>query len=374
MTAGSCFLENAPENALCARIAGDEFLIFYHGYENRALIRQEIQTLFENIRACTFHLPDGTNHGISASGGVAWYPDDTDDLYELMRYADFAMYCVKKAERGTVGEFDLLAYRDMQQQNLRLQEFYQLLEHRQLYFHFQPIFSARTGAPFAYEALMRANTPNIHSPFTVLELAKKSNRMQDVETLVFFTATETYETLLAQNQVPSDALLFINSISNTCMPEKEEQRFHERFSHLQHQLVLEFTETETLDLKFLRKKQSMQGFSGLLALDDYGSGYNSELNLLELNPAFIKVDMAIVRNIHLDENKQQLVNNIVKYAHKRQMQIIAEGLETPEEVRTCLDLDVDLLQGYFLSRPSEIPTPISEEARALIDSYWKERT
>ena len=192
--------------------------------------------------------------------------------------------------------------------------------------------------------------------------------------IIITGASHTGKTLLAQKQIPSDTLLFVNSISNTCMPEKEEQRFHKRFSHLQHQLVLEFTETETLDLKFLRKKQSMQGFSGLLALDDYGSGYNSELNLLELNPAFIKVDMAIVRNIHLDENKQQLVNNIVKYAHKRQMQIIAEGLETPEEVRTCLDLDVDLLQGYFLSRPSEIPTPISEEARALIDSYWKERT
>lgn len=109
----------------------------------------------------------------------------------------------------------------------------------------------------------------------------------------------------------------------------------------------------------------------MFALDDYGSGYNSEINLLELNPDFVKVDITIVRDIDKDANKQQVVANIVEYAHKREMKVIAEGLETPEEVAMSLALGVDLLQGYFLARPSEIPPEISAEAYCLIQACGK---
>ncbi|MBP3544340.1 MAG: EAL domain-containing protein, partial [Lachnospiraceae bacterium] len=91
----------------------------------------------------------------------------------------------------------------------------------------------------------------------------------------------------------------------------------------------------------------------------------------QISPDFIKVDIAIIRNIHQDEDKQQLVKNIVEYAHKRGMLIIAEGLEYPEEVEKSLDLGVDLLQGYFLAKPGAVPPEISETAYTLIQEYWR---
>ncbi len=113
----------------------------------------------------------------------------------------------------------------------------------------------------------------------------------------------------------------------------------------------------------------MENFSGMFALDDYGSGYNSEINLLELKPKFVKVDISIVRDVDKDINKQQIISNIVSYGHKRDMLIIAEGLETAAELEKVLELGVDLLQGYYLARPGETPAPISAEALEVIRGF-----
>ena len=371
--ASECFRRNVPERSLCARISGDEFLILIYGYDDKEIIWQHIKYLYQQIGKEEFILPNGVDKGISASGGVAWYPKDSTNISDLMRYSDFAMYCVKKREKGNVSEFDETSYQEMLYRNQRQQEFYQVLEMKQLNYHFQPIFDSRTGKVYSYEALMRVNTPNLRSPLTVLQIAKETERMQDIETLTFFKATETFEELLRCNEVSEEALLFINSIADVCISEENEKRFHERFGYLQKNIVIEITETENLDMNLVRRKQDMEGSSGMLALDDYGSGYNTEINLLEMNPDFIKVDIAIVRNIHLDENKQQLMKNVIEYAHKRNMLILAEGLEYAEEVIMCLELGVDLLQGYFLAKPAAVPPPISEEAYAVIKSYWEAR-
>lgn len=77
-----------------------------------------------------------------------------------------------------------------------------------------------------------------------------------------------------------------------------------------------------------------------------------------------------MRDIDVDENKQQIVKNIVGYAHARDMQIIAEGIETAAELKMLLELNVDLLQGYFLAKPGAVPPALSEDARLLL---WDQR-
>ena len=101
------------------------------------------------------------------------------------------------------------------------------------------------------------------------------------------------------------------------------------------------------------------------------SGYSNEKTLLELAPAYIKLDLSIIRDIDSDPDKQQIVENIVSYAHQRGMKIIAEGLETPAELLKVLELDVDLLQGSFLAKPSAVPKPVSAESVAVIEHFRK---
>lgn len=116
----------------------------------------------------------------------------------------------------------------------------------------------------------------------------------------------------------------------------------------------------------------MPGFLGAIALDDYGSGYNSEKSLLTISPQYIKVDMAIIRDIDTDPDKQQIVVNIVNYAHQRGMYVVAEGIETPAELEKVLELGVDLLQGYYLARPAAVPGEINSEAIKIIKNRSRE--
>ena len=304
--------------------------------------------------------------GLSASAGLAWYPDDSRELPELMKFADFAMYQVKHSRKGEYKEFDLQLYEQHLVKNQIKQEFHKMLETRDVNYFFQPIFDSRSGTVYAYEALMRANNLELRSPATVLQLAKEEDCMREIELMTMFRATECFKKLLDSDKIDTKALLFINSAANICMTKEEEQQYHEQFADLQQRVVIEITETENLDMEQIKHKQMVEGFSGMFALDDYGSGYNSEINLLELKPKFVKIDISIIRNVDQDVNKQQIISNIVNYAHQWDMLIVAEGIETEAELRTVLELDVDLLQGYFLARPGEVPSAISKGALEVI--------
>lgn len=371
-TAGRCFVENTPESTLCARMSGDEFIVFFYGYDSREEIRRKVEELYQAIRAVKFVLPNGDNMGLSASGGVAWYPEDSRELSELMKYADFAMYQVKRSKKGEWKEFDIELFKEKQLQNQSRLELNEVLKTRNVDYFFQPIYENRKGNVYAYEALMRVDTPTLHSPDVVLRLAKEEERMHDIEVITLFRSAECYLELLKKEAVSKEALLFVNSIANECMTKEEEEKYRALFGELQGRVVIEITEAENLDMETIRKKSGVENFSGIFALDDFGSGYNSEINLLELSPKYVKVDTSIVRDMDKDSGKQSMIGSIVKYAHERDMLIVAEGIETAEELKTALMLGVDLLQGYYLARPAKIPESISDGAQAVIESFWKE--
>ena len=149
------------------------------------------------------------------------------------------MYQVKCTKKGELKEFDEQAYQQKIFLNQSRLEFNQMLEGEGLTYHFQPIFYGRDGNVFAYEALMRVNFPTLRSPETVLKIAREEGRMQDIERLTMFRASQCYCTLLEEGKVKEEALLFLNSIANVSMTKEEGQRYHEEFSHIQGRVVVE---------------------------------------------------------------------------------------------------------------------------------------
>jgi len=99
----------------------------------------------------------------------------------------------------------------------------------------------------------------------------------------------------------------------------------------------------------------------MVAIDDFGSGYSNESSLLFLSPNLVKIDMSIVRDVHKSLDKQNVLENLVSYAKKRNIIILAEGVETIDEIDVLLRFGVDLFQGYFFAKPSFDITPIPEE-------------
>ena len=363
---GQCLRDNTPAGTVCARLSGDEFLVLFHGYRSRDAVREKIDRLTKAMQQSVALLPSGNALHISLSGGIAWYPDDGQDWETLKKYADFAMYQVKHSEKGRVEEFDIGVYNREAYAERTRREFRQLLSNAQVFYCFQPIFSARSGRVVAYEALMRVNTPTLTSPSQVMALAHELDRLYDIERITMFHSSEAFEKLQNRGLIRKDALLFVNSIANVDLNDEDIQEYHRRYPDLLKQLVVEITEQEDLDRACLERKRNVPGFSGAFALDDYGTGYSNELNLLELSPQYIKIDISIIRGIEKDLDKQQIVSNIVAYAHARSMQLIAEGIENDAELRKVIDLGVDLLQGYYLSRPAAVPSPIASEALDVI--------
>ena len=370
---GRCLRENTPAGTVCARLSGDEFLVLFHGYRSRDEVRAKIDCLTKAMQINVALLPSGNALHISLSGGIAWYPDDGQDWETLKKYADFAMYQVKHADKGRVQEFDIGVYNREAYAERTRREFQQLLSNAQVFYCFQPIFSARSGRVVAYEALMRSDLPTLRSPATIMKLAREQGALYEIERITFTKALETFDSLCRAGSVSGDAMLFVNSIASTCLTQADVDYIDSRWRELRRRMVIEITEEEEIDYEALERKRNAPGFSGMFALDDYGSGYSNENTLLELAPRFIKVDIAIIRGIDTSPDKQQILRNVVAYAHSRSMKIVAEGVETAAELRTVTELGADLLQGYFLARPAIVPEDIAPEAAAIIRELQRQK-
>lgn len=369
--AGQCIAQTLPQNTICARMSGDEFIVLFYGYDRRDEIRQVLNRLSEAIKERTALLPNGDTMRISISGGIAWYPENGRDLATLKKYADFAMYQVKHESKGEMGEFDIGAYnQEVYAAQLR-REFLQMLRENSADYHFQPIFSAHTGRVAAYEALMRVKMQLLNSPLTVMKLARELDKLYEVERLTVFKATSTFVMMQNRGQLHRNTKLFLNSIASSSLTDEDVAELKAQFAELLNNLVIEITEEEEIDREALERKRRAMGDLGALALDDWGSGYSNSNSLLELSPDYIKVDITIICDIDTDADKQQLVKDIVEYAHGRGMKIVAEGIETEAELRKVIELGVDLLQGYFLAKPAASPSEIAPQALSVI--RWMNR-
>lgn len=120
-------------------------------------------------------------------------------------------------------------------------------------------------------------------------------------------------------------------------------------------IVLELTEHERVDdYNLLREGLDKLGDQVRLSVDDAGSGFSSLRHVLTLQPHFVKLDLSLVRNIHRDPARQALVAGIEYFATETQSRLIAEGIETDEEMEALQRLDVELGQGYLLGRPAPL--------------------
>ena len=122
---GKCFQENVPEKTICARVSGDEFYLFLYGFDNQEEIRQRLISMTSIMQHRTVLLPNGNKMNLSASIGISWYPQDSIYFDFLKKYADFAMYQVKKSTKGNLAEFDKALYEDEKHDRQMHLEFYQ---------------------------------------------------------------------------------------------------------------------------------------------------------------------------------------------------------------------------------------------------------
>jgi diguanylate cyclase (GGDEF)-like protein len=359
-----------PAGALAARVSGDEFFLFLPGYDTYEAVQEAVNTLRRELSVRRMKLPNGTDTPVRASAGIAWYPKDTKDPDLLLRYADFAMYKGKHSTKGTFVNFDYGVYCQEAYLLQGKESLNSLIEDGRVEYHFQPILDVRTGQVFAYETLMRPQIAALKNPMDVLKLARQESKLGAIEHMTWFTAMDSFTRFCESGVIDSDCRVFINSVSNQVLSEDDVRRFEEEYAPWLSRIVQEHTEEEQSDPSMLQRKQEyLHRWNAHLALDDYGSGYNGENVLVSAAPDYVKIDMAIVRDVDTDKNKQQLIASLISYAKPRGIRIIAEGVETEGEMREIVALGADYIQGYYIACPAAVPPAADpQHVQAVLDA------
>lgn len=355
-------------NAIVSRMSGDEFKLFFSRFESKEELRKIIEQLKSDLSVSYILLSSGKKYYIRASGGVSWYPDDTEDMECLMKYADFAMYSVKKTSKGDFAEFNKRTYDKDSILYSGVEELLRILENRLIDCAFQPIVDARTGEIFGYESLMRPRSEILTTPTEVIRIARVDAKLYHVEKLTFEKTFEAFQKLLDEKVIDKGKKLFINSVSNACLTPEDTDSLQEKYPDVLGNIVLEILESDQLvEEYYVRKRSRVKNqWNGMIALDDFGTGYNNEFALLTVEPDIVKIDMSIIRNINSDEGRRDILEILLDYSRKGNIITLAEGVETKEELETLIGYGIDYVQGFYLAKPSLDPQKVSKEALETI--------
>lgn len=254
-------------------------------------------------------------------------------------------------------------YREKDVEVEKFGKFNKLVGNNSFIYNFQPIIDAKNGDIFAYEALMRSSSEIGLFPLDILKYAEISQQLYSIEFYTFFNSLRFYH----KNQEKfAGRKLFINSIPSITLSQKDLNMLTKLYGDITKNTVVEILEDDDdTDESCCAFEQIRELFGCQIAIDDYGSGYANESKLINNNPNYIKVDITLISSIDSDMKKQLLVSNIIKFASKYDIKVLAEGVETKEELKKLLELGVDYIQGFYLARPAvellqEIPTEIKD--------------
>ena len=292
------------------------------------------------------------------------------DIRRLMDRVSFALAQAREDRTTAIVRFSKEDYDKNHEHYGQVLSFLSLMNDNLFEYHFQPIVEVRTGNIFSFELLMRT-APGVNlTPEEVLEIAASRNQLYDIELRTISNAFE----LLRKNILElGQARLFVNSIPAYILKPDDFGKLAAEYGDLFDRIIIEFTEqTAVNDANLAVIQQRCQKYNMGLAIDDYGTGYSNVSSLIRYAPNYVKIDRALLTGIQNDPKKQHLTNNIIQFAHKNGIMVLAEGIETKEEMAYVIGLGADLIQGFYTGYPSpSIVNGIDPEKRQEVLEYFE---
>jgi len=343
------------EQDAIGRLGGDEFALLVRGDDARAVADRILLAL---------RGPGGPRHGIDVSIGIASAPADGTTVAALLRAADVAMRRAKRTGKGRVVAYtgESLADRDDERARRALAE---TIAQRRIAMATQPIVDLRSGAIHAYEALARFGIPGDLTTGELFALAERVGMREELDLACLGCG------LALLPRRPPGTRLTVN-VSSQLLADPRALELLAGQPDLQG-LVLEITEEALVrDYAALQLALAPLVERGVrVAVDDMGAGYSGLRHAIDLHPAYLKLDRALVRGIDRDPKRAALVDALLRYAQHAGSHIVAEGVETEGELETLVRLGVPLAQGFLLARPgppwpplARTPVPAQRDGRA----------
>lgn len=338
---------------LVARLGGDEFTVVLDGVQSEEAVR-EISGKIGEVLSKPFVFM-GQEMFVSTSIGISMYPDDGRDAGTLVKHADTAMFRAK--ERGDKHRFYEYGMESEVSNRLILNsDFHRAIERDELVLHYQPQAEIGSGTVVGMEALVRWNHPErgLIPPVEFIPLAEETGLIGPMGEWVLREACTQLQSWMGKGGRPLRLAINISGRQFEKVELADAVRaILEETGFPPHLLELEITESTIMrhaeEVVPVLKRLKDMGIQ--IAIDDFGTGYSS-LNYLKRFPIdVLKVDRSFVQDSASDEDDGAILKAIIVLARSLRLRVVAEGVETAEQVAFLEANECDLMQGYYLSPP-----------------------
>lgn len=339
---------------LVARVGGDEFVVILPNLDDEsvaeAVVKRSLETLSE-----AFDI-DGQEVFCTVSIGLAFYPHDGQDEDALLKNAEFAMYQAKEKGRNTWQRFSLETNAGAVEKLVLETGLRHALERNELFLHYQPQVLTEDGSPVGAEALCRWQHPylGLVPPMKFIPIAEETGLILEIGNWVL---REACRQSVAWRQQGLPAIrIGINLSGRQFKDPKLVDQVAEilKETDIDPTLVeLELTESMLMDdasgTAAVLQKLRLLGVH--LAIDDFGTGYSSLSYLKHFPIDRVKIDRSFVMDIETDADDAAIAGAIIAMSHSLKLDVIAEGVETEEQLKFLRERNCDEIQGYYFGKP-----------------------
>lgn len=337
-----------------ARLGGDEFVLVLSDHQSAHSVSGELQRIVES-----FSQPfavDGRDVYVTASVGVALYPQDANDPESLMKSAELAMYRAKESGRNTYQLYTAEMQTRVTERMALESMLRRALARGELALHYQPQVDLRSNRVFGCEALIRWNQADLGmiEPAKFIPLAEETGLIVPIGEWVLRTAC-------AQCREWQDAGLPPVSVAvNISARQFREKNFLQAVRKTlaetglnPRRLELEVTESAIMQdaQNVIADLQAFKDMGVKLSIDDFGTGYSSLSYLKRFPVDRLKIDQSFVRELTADSDDAAIAQAVITLGHTMNLRVIAEGVETPEQLAFLRQHQCDEIQGYLFGKP-----------------------
>jgi len=341
---------------IVCRLGGDEFAILAHNFESQEPVVQLAERILEELRRPIFI--KNSDQYISASIGVATYPDAGHSASDMLKAADLAMYRAKRDGKNNYHFFST-ALQAQVQERIRLEkELRSLIPTDHFILYYQPIIEAKSLAICGVESLVRWNHPTrgILPPSEFIALAEEIGLIIEIDSRSRLKACQQLSKWRSQKLVSDYFTVRINVCA---------QMLTDDDLHIAIKNDLDKTElpgrcigleiTESLLIENLANTakllQQIQSYGVEISVDDFGTGYSSMAYLKMLPARTLKIDRTFVQGVPGNRDDCRILRAMIVFGKSLNLKIVIEGIETKEQAQFCRNYGADFLQGYLFSKP-----------------------
>ncbi|MEI8596593.1 bifunctional diguanylate cyclase/phosphodiesterase [Photobacterium sp. Hal280] len=355
-----------PDNAVAARVSGDEFVILMRLVPTGGDVEVFLSALLS-----AFEQPVQAVHRqvqVSCSAGIAVYPDDGLSAEELLGKSDLAMYHAKNQGKHNFSFFTRDMAAEANEKRHLEAELKAAINNQDFELYYQPIIEADTGRIVAVESLIRwfHHEKGPISPGWFIPVAEEKGFILDIGRWVLKQALSDIHGL--NGELGTQLAVTINISRRQLQDETFYLQLQGLMAELPvsaQQIVLEITESALVDShqKLIEQLYRIQQLGIQYALDDFGTGYSSLASVRDFPLSTLKIDKSFIRDCPQDEQANKVVEAIIHMANALGIQVVAEGVEQIDQVRFLKRLQCTYAQGFYYHRPMPL-----DELRHLMQS------